>query len=304
VSSLAALALLAVGLALVVAGAELFFDGVLAAAGRLGVSSFALTAVLSGFELENLAAGIATDLKGLPGAAAGTFLGGTTFLALAVTGIAAAATPLEGRLPRGVLLWTAASPLPLLGLSLGGELSRLDGALLLIWFGVALAGLVVAGRPLLERDPPPRRRPFVLRLLGGLLLLTGAGEVLGEGIHRVVDRLGVSQALLGNTVVAAGVEAEEVARVVVPARHDRADVGLANVAGTIVHFTSFNVGVIALVRPLHLGGASLWLHLPVAVASVLVLCALLAARGRIGRAEAALLLAAYAGYLAAAIATA
>ena len=303
-SALLALALLAIGLLLVVAGAELFFAGVLAAAGRLGVSSFALAVVLSGFELENLAAGIASDVKGLPGAAAGTFLGGTTFLALGVSGLAGLLSPLRARLPAGVLAWTAASPLPLLVLALDGELSRLDGALLLVWFGAALTGLVISGGSLLEREPHSRGRPFVLRLTAGLLLLAVAGEALGEGIRHVVRRLGVSQALLGNTVVAAGVEAEEVGRVVVPARHGRPNVGLANVAGTIVHFTCFNAGVIALVKPLELSGSSRWLHLPVAAGSVLALCALLTLRRRLGRPEAALLLLAYAVYLAAAVAAA
>jgi Ca2+/Na+ antiporter len=53
--------LLVVGLALVVGGAELFFDGLLASAARWGLSPFVLTVVVSGFELENLVAGIATD---------------------------------------------------------------------------------------------------------------------------------------------------------------------------------------------------------------------------------------------------
>ena len=81
---LVAVLLLAGGVAVVVAGAELFFDGLLATAARLRVSPFLLTVVISGLELENLAAGIAANAKGLPGAAAGTFLGGTTFLALAM----------------------------------------------------------------------------------------------------------------------------------------------------------------------------------------------------------------------------
>ncbi|MFN2617006.1 MAG: sodium:calcium antiporter [Thermoleophilaceae bacterium] len=303
-SSVAALGVLAAGLVLVVAGAELFFEGVLAAAGRLGVSAFALTVVVSGFELENLAAGIAADLKGLPDAAAGTFLGGTTFLALGVTGVAGGIAPLRARLPRAVLMWTAVSPLPLAALSLDGELSRVDGGLLLVWSAAALGGLVMAGRSLFDRDPPPRQRPFLVRVAAGLLLLSAGGEALGEGIRRVVERLGVSQTLLGNTVVAASVEAEEVTRVAVPARRGRPDIGLANVAGTIVHFTSFNAAVIGLVKPLRLGGASLWLHLPVATGSTVVLCVLLALRGGIGRPEGALLLLAYGGYLAAAIAAA
>jgi cation:H+ antiporter len=289
--------------ALVVVGAELFFDAVLAAAGRLRVSAFALTAVVSGLELENLAAGIAANAKGLGGAAAGTFLGGTTFLALGVAGLAAVIAPIEARLPLPALAWTAAAPLPLLGLALDGEVSRLDGGLLVVWFSIALVGLARSGRSLLseERSPP---RLAVLRLLGGLALLTVGGELLGRGLRDVVSRFDVSGTLLGNTVVAASVEGEEVARVVVPARRARGDVALANVLGTIVHFVGLNAGVIALVKPLTLDDESRHLHLPVAVAATAALCAMLAARGRLTRWEGILLLGAYVGYLVVAIAVA
>jgi cation:H+ antiporter len=295
-----ALLAFAVGVALVVAGAELFFDAVLAAAARLRVSAFALTAVVSGLELENLAAGIAANAKGLGGAAAGTFLGGTTFLALGVAGVAAVIAPTDARLPPGALAWTAASPLPLLALALDGNLSRLDGGILLAWFAVALIGLARSGRSLLGEDRPPAGRALP-RLLAGLALLTVGGDLLGRGLRDVVARFDVSGTLLGNTVVAASVEGEEVARVVVPARRARGDVALANVLGTIVHFVGLNAGVIALVRPLRLDGASRDLHLPVAVGATAALCTLLAVRGRLTRWEGVLLLGAYAGYLAAAI---
>src|SRR5207302_4614498 len=124
------LLVLAAGLALVLGGAELFFAGLLAAATRLRVSAYVLTVVVSGFELENLAAGIAADLRGFPNAAAGTFLGGTTFVALAVPGVAATVRPIRATMPPAALAWTAAAPFPLLALGLDGRLSRLDGAAL------------------------------------------------------------------------------------------------------------------------------------------------------------------------------
>src|SRR4051794_15850010 len=148
-SEVPALLTLAGGIALVVAGAELFFDGVLAVAARLGVSAFVLTAVVSGFELENLAAGIAANARGPSGAAAGTFLGGTTFLALAVAGLAAVVAPIRARLPLGALLWTAASPLALVAVAADGRISRIEGAGLVVWFVVALAGLARSGRSFL-----------------------------------------------------------------------------------------------------------------------------------------------------------
>jgi cation:H+ antiporter len=300
VSSVAALALLVGGVVLVVAGAELFFEGLLAAAARLGVSAFALTALISGFELENIAAGIAANVKGFENAAAGTFLGGTTFLALAVAGLGALVAPLRAQLPRAVLAWTAAAPVPLLLLALDGEVSRLDGGLLLGWFVLAMVGLWRAGRGLLG-IPMEQKRFILLRVLFGLALLTAAGEMLGEGLRRVVSRFGVSETLLGNTAIAASVEAEEVARVALPAQRGRGDIALGNVVGTIVHFIAFNAGLIALVRPLDLDSASRWLHLPVAVASPVFLVFLLAWRGGLGRAAGALLVGLYVAYVAAAV---
>jgi cation:H+ antiporter len=300
VSAAVALALLVGGVVLVVAGAELFFEGLLAAAARRGVSAFALTALVSGFELENIAAGIAANVKGLENAAAGTFLGGTTFLALAVAGLGAVVAPLRAQLPGAVLVWTAAAPVPLLLLALDGEVSRLDGGLLLGWFALAMAGLWRAGGDLLG-VPVGRKRFVLLRILAGLALLTAAGEMLGEGIRRVVSRFGVSETLLGNTAIAASVEAEEVARVAVPAQRGRGDIALGNVVGTIVHFTAFNAGVISLVHPLDLDSASRWLHVPVAAASPLLLACLLAWRGGLGRVTGALLLVLYAAYVAAAV---
>jgi cation:H+ antiporter len=304
VDALLALVLLAAGIGLVVAGAELFFDGVLAAAARLGVAPFVVTAAVSGLELENLGAGIAANAKGLGGAAAGTFLGGTTFLALGVAGLGALVSPLEVRLPRGALLWTAAAPLPLFGLSLDGSLSRIDGGLMFFWFGVALAGLIHSGRTLPPSDTVSlgHRAGAVgaaLRLLAGTGLLVAGGEALGRGIKETVAHVGVPQTLLGNTVIAASVEAEEVVRVAVPARHGRPEVGLANILGTIVHFAALNAGVIALVRPIELDDETLALHLPATVAATAVLC-VLAARG-LDRRAGGTLLALYAAYLTAAI---
>lgn len=299
-SSAVVLALLVGGLVLVVVGAELFLEGLLAAAARLGVSAFALTALVSGFELENIAAGIAANVKGLENAAAGTFLGGTTFLALAVAGLGALVAPLRAQLPPAVLAWTAAAPMPLLLLALDGEVSRLDGGLLLGWFVLAMAGLWRAGRGLLG-VPVERKRFILLRVLFGLALLTAAGEMLGEGLRRVISRFGVSETLLGNTAIAASVEAEEVARVAVPAQRGRGDIALGNIVGTIVHFIAFNAGVIALVRPLDLDSASRWLHLPVAAASPVFLVFLLAWRGSLGRAAGALLVGLYVAYVAVAV---
>lgn len=215
-----------------------------------------------------------------------------------MAGLGALAAPIEARLPRRAAAWVAVSPLPLVALSLDGRLSRLDGALLVTAFAAVMLGL--ARTPALAAAAAPAPRPFVLRLAGGAVVLTVAGELVGRGIRGAASTLGVGDTLLGNTVVAASVEAEEVGRVAVASRRGRPDVALGNLAGTVGHFVAFNAGVIALVRPLELDDATLRLHLPAAAASAVLLAAL-SVRG-LGRRAGAVLVALYAAYVAAAVA--
>jgi cation:H+ antiporter len=297
-----ALALLAAGVVVVVAGAELFFDGLLATATRLRISPFVLAVLVSGLELENLAAGIAANAKDLPGAAAGTFLGGTVFLALAVSGASAAIVPLRPAVPLRVLAWTAAAPLPLVALGADGRLARADGGLLLGWFVIALVAMVrAAPHELADAAAASRKRFAAGRMVAGLAVLTAGGALLGDGLRRVVDRVGVSDTVLGNTAIAAAVEAEEVARPLAAARRGRGDLALANVCGTVVHFAALNAGLIALVKPLALDGPSRWLHLPAAAGAALLFSLLVWRGGGLGRREGAFLLGIYACYVTGAI---
>ena len=280
------LLLLALGVLIVVVGADMFFDALLSLSSRLKTAPFVLTALISGFELENLAARIAANAKGLPGAAAGTFLGGTTFLALAVTGVTAVISPLHTSFPWKPLAAAGVSPLGVVLLSLDGELSRLDGIMLLGWFIAVMTVVARTGRSIIgeeaDHDDESKRRP-ILRVVGGLAALSIGGEVLGDGIRGTVARFGIPQSLLGNTVVAASVEAEEIARAAVPAKRGRSDVAVGNIIGTVAHFIAFNAGVIALVRPLTLDAISLHLHVPLAAASVAVVCGLMALLTSISR---------------------
>src|SRR2546428_13871504 len=109
-STAAGVVALIAGVTLVVVAADVFVDGLLGVGRRLGVAPFVLTVALSGFETENLAAGIATNAKGLPGAAAGTFLGGVTVLALGVAGLGGLISPMRAKLPHRFAAWTALAP--------------------------------------------------------------------------------------------------------------------------------------------------------------------------------------------------
>ena len=306
-AGLIAIALLAAGIALVIIGAEAFFDGLLGAARGVGISSFFLTVLLSGLEIENIAAGLAANLAGFPGAAAGTFLGGTTFIALGVAGVGAILVPFRVRLPRSFLWWTALAGAPLLLLAQDRTLSRIDGVILIIYFCIALFSLLRAtGAPGASQSDgygaqERKRHPWVW-LLCGLAALTIGGELLGNGLQAVVSRFGISPTLLGNTAIAALTEAEEIGRSAVPARRGRPDMAMANIGGTVIHFLTLNAGILAVVAPLQLDEATMRLHLPVAVAAPPAVCLILLLRGGLGRLEGSLLSALYAAYVAAAIA--
>ena len=131
--------------------------------------------------------------------------------------------------------------------------------------------------------------------------MTVGGELLGNGLQGVVSRFGISSTLLGNTAIAAVTEAEEIARVAVPARRGRPDVAVANIGGTAIHFLTLNAGILAVVLPLRLDEATMRLHLPVAVAASALYCLVLVLRGGLGRGEGALLTALYVVYVAAAV---
>src|SRR5436305_10284782 len=95
------------GVMVVVWGADLLVDGLLGVGRALGIAPFVLTVALSGFETENLVAGVAANTKGLPGAAAGTFLGGMTFLAFGAAGLGGVIAPMRVELPPRFALWMA-----------------------------------------------------------------------------------------------------------------------------------------------------------------------------------------------------
>ena len=304
-SGLISLALLAAGLGLIILGAEAFFAGLLGAARRLSVSAFFLTLLISGLEVENIAAGLAANLAGFPGAAAGTFLGGTSFITLGVAGLGAILVPFRVSLPRPFLLTTAFAGAPLALLGADGALSRIDGGMLIATFCLAMitlhrsTGADSEGDP--DDDDDSRRSHHWARLLGGLAAMTVGGELLGNGLHGVVSRFGVSSTLLGNTAIAALTEAEEIGRVAVPARRGRPDVGVANIGGTAIHFLTLNAGILAVVLPLRLDEATMRLHLPIAVAAPALYCLTLVVRGGLGRREGVFLTALYMIYIAVAL---
>ncbi len=127
-------ALFLVGIGIVVWSVEEFVEHVAEAAVGIGVSTFLLTVVLAGLDLENAVLGIAAAAGDLPDVALGTVFGEALFVLGAAVGLAGVVSPFETETPRGYLALTAISPALLLVLSADGLLSQFDGLILVVAF--------------------------------------------------------------------------------------------------------------------------------------------------------------------------
>jgi cation:H+ antiporter len=305
-SSVLLFVLFVVGVVVVVWATERLLEGLVGLAGLLRVSAFAIAAILSGFEAENVAVGLAAARRGTEEVALGTVFGGAIFLVCVALGLGALLYPLRVRLPRGFLVLMAACPM-LVGVGLiGGRTDRLAGVLLLLAFAAAIVYLVRASRDhaFLEseevREAEEKRYSYPkaagLTVLGLVVIAVG-GELVTEGGEGIVSTFGLSALLVGMVVTPAAIEVEEVIRQAVPAREGRPEVLAGNLVGTHLYFLWFNLGLIALIFPVEVDPQVIAFDWPYLVA-VTWLATFFFARGRVGRGvgrvEGALLVLAYA----------
>lgn len=297
------------GVWLMVEGAEKFTEGVLRLSARLGVATFVLGYLLSGIDLENLAVGVASASQGQPGISLGTVIGSAVFLLTFAVGVTAVTQPLATRTPKRLLIMTLASPLPMLIASLDGVISRVDGVVLLS-LSIALIAFVVhtaRTHPLLQvkaqkLDKAARVRPGwwpAALLIGGSLAIVAGAELFSWSVKGVLEWLGWSGTRFGMLIVAAAVSAEEIPRMLSAARRGHSEVSVGNILGTVMFFTLFNLGIIALVQPLPMERSTMTFYWPAMYVALAIVVALLW-RGKVSRLAGVTLLVAFAGYVAAA----
>ena len=262
-----------------------------------GLSGVLVGAFVLGFDVESTAAGVAATLDGLPGTALGASVGAAIFLVTAGLGIAALIAPFRVRPPGALLAAAALATALAVALAGDGRLTRVDGAILLASF-VPLVALVVLRRPPSappEGPRPQRPRRLVLRVAAGLAGLIAGAELLVFGTGRVVSELGLSESAFGLLVVGAAVSFEEVVLEALPAFRGFPELSVGNALGTLVFLLTGSLGVIVLAGPIAVPASVTSYHLP-ALAITVALAGGLLARGRMGRAEGALLVAAYVAY--------
>jgi cation:H+ antiporter len=305
------------GFALLLVGGEYLVRGAVSIARSFGISPMVIGLTLVGFgtSAPELVASINAALKDAPGIAIGNVVGSNIANVLLVLGIAALIFPLatnrEAYRRDGPVLILAT--IILIAMVLSGEIGRIAGAvgivLLIAYTGFTWwsdrrsldAGAVMHGQEAEDVDEIPQSRMPVALLMaaGGMAGVLYGADLLVDGAIGIARGFGLSEAVIGLTIVAIGTSLPELATAIVAAWRRHADVAFGNIVGSCI-FNIFGIlGVTALVLPLAVPAEIARFDVWVAGFAALVFVIFAMTGWRIGRREGAVLSGLYIIYLAA-----
>lgn len=293
-----------VGIILVLKGADWLTDGSVAVASRLGVSQIVigLTIVAMGTSMPEFCVSLISALKGTPDLAVGNVVGSNIFNALLIVGVAALVAPmtiLKSTVKRDIPFAILASA-ALLVMCLDNHIGRMDALILLILFAIFMTMTLRGARkdaeePQGETKTLPTGKAVVFILLGLAGLIIGS-DLFVDSASNIARSLGVSDAVIGLTIVAGGTSLPELATSVVSARKGNSGIAIGNVLGSNVFNILFILGITGLIQPMAITGITM-VDLSVMVLSMCLLWLFSFTRYRIERWEGAVLTAAFIGYM-------
>lgn len=260
-----------VGVVLVLWGADRLTEGAVAVAERLRVPQIVigLTIVALGTSMPELCVSVVSALKGTPDLAVGNVVGSNIFNALLIVGVAALVAPmtiLRSTVFKDVPCALVASVVLLMMCQNDWVITRLDGAILFVFFLVFMR-LTIKGAT--SAQPAPQvaeekealagKQPMKGWLAGlwmvvGLAALIGGSNLFVGGATEVARALNVSDAVIGLTIVAGGTSLPELATSVVAAKKGNSGIAIGNVLGSNVLNILFILGLTGMISPMHIEG--------------------------------------------------
>lgn len=300
------------GIALVILGADWLTNGASALARRLKMSELmiGLTIVALGTSLPELVISVGSAISGNSGISLGNILGSNIFNGMFILGVTALIAPvvfngrmLSRELPFNLLaslVVILVSGSMLVGGAPGEYITRYGGMLLLCFCAVFVRyTFTITSEE--EEDAAVQPMPVMkmaLMIAGGLAALIFGGKVFVNGATEIARLFGLSEALIGITIVSAGSSLPELAVSVNAARKGNVGIALGNILGSNILNIFFILGCSATIAPISLAGFSPVDYYVLLVSSLFIyLFGQFGGKNVINRTEGALLVLGYVGYL-------
>lgn len=303
------------GLLLILVGANALTDGASSVAKRFNISPLVigLTIVAFGTSAPELTVSIVSALKGSADMAIGNVVGSNIFNTLMIVGCTAAIVPIgmnKGTLSKEIPLCILASVVlficgndVLINGATENTISSSDGMLLLCFFLIFLSYTFAIARNGNggEEETKIKMMPIwksVLFIVGGLLGLIYGGQFFVNGASGIARSLGVSESIIGLTLVAGGTSLPELATSVVAALKKNPEMAIGNVIGSNLFNIFFVLGCSASISPLNMKGiTNIDLGVMIGACVLLYLFGLFIRKRTITRVEGIVMVLCYVGYM-------
>lgn len=300
--------LLAVGFVLLVKGADWFVEGASKVAEKFGIPQLVigLTIVAMGTSLPEAAVSVSAALKGSAEITIGNIVGSNIMNILLILGITAIIKPIavQKSTVRYEIPFVILVSAVLMGIGYtDNTVGRVDGiilwALMVCYLGYLLV-MSKKGMVLLEEGsqagdkPMPVWKMLVLIVFGGLMIVVGS-DVAVDAATELARIFGMSERLIGLTIVAFGTSLPELVTSVTAAIKGKADIAVGNIVGSNIFNILFVVGTSALITPVAYA-EDFFVDSVVCIAAAVLLLLCVFKNKRLGRAGGLLMLLGYGGY--------
>lgn len=298
---------LVLGFVMLIKGADWFVEGASKIADRFGIPQLVigLTIAAMGTSAPEAAVSITSALKGSADITIGNVVGSNILNVLIILGmtavvraIAVQKSTIQYEIPFTVIITAV---MALLGLS-DGKISRLEGAIMWALFIVYLLYLLKMAKSGVDNNQKStaneKKEPLCLLLFFaviGVVLIVWGSDVTVDAATALATTWGMSERLIGLTIVALGTSLPELVTSVTAAVRGKADIAVGNIVGSNIFNILFVVGTTALITPVAYQ-ASFKIDTYIATASMVLLWLCILPKKRLGRAAGILMLACYGGY--------
>lgn len=302
---LLSIAYILIGVIAVLWGADKFTDGAAAIARKMNIPEIiiGLTIVAMGTSAPELFTSVVSALKGSTGLALGNIVGSNIFNSLLIVGAAAAVAPIS--ISQATIVkdipFALVSSLLLTAVCLDGNLTRIDSLLLLISFALFLAYTLQIARNGKTEDSKSETSQAlwknILFIIIGLACLIVGSNLFVNGASIVAEQLGVSDAIIGLTIVAGGTSLPELATSIISARKGQSGIAIGNVVGSNVFNILAILGITGFISPMRDLGGITTIDFTLLILSIILVWAMSFTKHKIERWEGFTLIGIFALYL-------